>query len=190
MTARTAGKRAVQAAALLLAVLPAAASGFGRVRPAYEFFAHCCALAPGMPGTFLRAAYYRLTLRRCPLDVAIGFGTVLVHPGAVVGRFVSMGCYCVIGKARIGERTEIASLVQVTNGRHDHRRDESGALVRGEESETVIGAYCWIGSSAIVMAEVGDRSTIGAGAVVVKPIPPDSVAVGNPARVIRSAQGA
>jgi acetyltransferase-like isoleucine patch superfamily enzyme len=54
----------------------------------------------------------------------------------------------------------------------------------------VVGADCWIGASAVVMAAVGDRSTIGAGAIVVKEIPPDSVAVGNPARVIRSAGAA
>ena len=34
--------------------------------------------------------------------------------------------------------------------------------------------------------EIGDRSVIGAGAVVTRDIPADSVAVGNPARVIRT----
>jgi acetyltransferase-like isoleucine patch superfamily enzyme len=51
--------------------------------------------------------------------------------------------------------------------------------------ETVrIGADCWIGSGAIILAEVGSGSTIGAGSVVVKPVPAGSIAVGNPARVI------
>jgi acetyltransferase-like isoleucine patch superfamily enzyme len=34
------------------------------------------------------------------------------------------------------------------------------------------------------MADVGDGSTIGAGSVVTRPIPPGSVAVGSPARVL------
>jgi acetyltransferase-like isoleucine patch superfamily enzyme len=46
-----------------------------------------------------------------------------------------------------------------------------------------IGRNAWIGNSAVVMADVGDNGVIGAGSVVVKPIPADSVAVGNPAMV-------
>lgn len=51
-----------------------------------------------------------------------------------------------------------------------------------------IGDSVWIGAGAIVMGGVtiGDRSVIGAGSIVTKDIPPDSVAVGNPCRVIKS----
>ncbi len=50
-----------------------------------------------------------------------------------------------------------------------------------------IGADCWIGGSAVLCpgVTIGNRCVIGAGAVVTKDIPDDSVAVGNPARVIR-----
>ncbi len=50
-----------------------------------------------------------------------------------------------------------------------------------------IGADCWIGGGAIICpgVTIGDRSIIGAGSVVTKDIEPDSVAVGNPARIIR-----
>lgn len=50
-----------------------------------------------------------------------------------------------------------------------------------------IGKNCWIGSGAVILpgVNIGDRSIIGAGSVVTKDIPPDSVAVGNPCRVIR-----
>jgi len=47
-----------------------------------------------------------------------------------------------------------------------------------------IGADCWIGSGAILLAAVGAGSTIGAGSVVVHPVPAGSIAVGNPARVV------
>jgi acetyltransferase-like isoleucine patch superfamily enzyme len=57
----------------------------------------------------------------------------------------------------------------------------------GNFEEVQIGADCWIGAAAIVMAEVGAGSTVGAGSVVVQPIPASSVAVGNPARVIKAA---
>jgi maltose O-acetyltransferase len=50
-----------------------------------------------------------------------------------------------------------------------------------------IGDDCWIGGGAIICpgVHIGDRCVIGAGAVVTKDIPSDSLAVGNPAKVIR-----
>jgi maltose O-acetyltransferase len=51
-----------------------------------------------------------------------------------------------------------------------------------------IGDDCWIGGGAIICpgVTIGPRSIIGAGAVVTRDIPADSVAVGNPAKVIRT----
>ena len=50
-----------------------------------------------------------------------------------------------------------------------------------------IGNDCWIGGSVTILpgVSIGDGSTIGAGSVVTKDIPPLSVAVGNPARVVK-----
>ena len=54
-------------------------------------------------------------------------------------------------------------------------------------SPITIGEDCWLGGGVTVRPEVtiGDRCIIGAGSVVVKDIPSDSIAVGNPCRVIR-----
>ncbi len=51
-----------------------------------------------------------------------------------------------------------------------------------------IGDNVWLGGGVIVLAGVtiGANSVVGAGAVVTKDLPPDVVAVGNPARVLRS----
>ena len=49
-----------------------------------------------------------------------------------------------------------------------------------------IGAGTWIGSGAIVMADVGPDTVIAAGAVVTTPIPGRVIAGGVPARVIRN----
>jgi virginiamycin A acetyltransferase len=151
----------------------------------YATCAHLLALAPGPCGDFLRAAYYSLTLRGSSSDTRIGYGSFFVHPGASIGRNVSVGAYCVIGNARIGDRTQIASHVQITSGRRQHLRDEAGRM-SGSSSlfEVDIGADCWIGAAAVVMASVGSGSTIGAGAIVVHRIPPGVVAVGNPARPV------
>jgi maltose O-acetyltransferase len=58
-----------------------------------------------------------------------------------------------------------------------------------ESAEPItIGEDCWIGGGAIICpgVTIGDRVVIGAGSVVTKDIPSDSLAVGNPARVIRN----
>ena len=189
MSLRLVLKRGMQGIALVLVFPFSLICGFGRLWPVYTICAHTLALAPGMIGNFLRGAFYRLTLRDCSIDTNISFGTVLVYPDSSIGPCVSIGSYCVIGRASIGRGTQIASHVEITGGRHQHARDAEGNFREVTPGETVIGEYCWIGAAAILMAEVGSRSTIGAGAVVVKEIPAGVVAVGNPARVIRSTNG-
>lgn len=51
-----------------------------------------------------------------------------------------------------------------------------------------IGDDVWVGGGVIVLGGVtiGDGSTVGAGAVVTRDVPPRSVVVGNPAKVVRT----
>jgi virginiamycin A acetyltransferase len=175
---------------LALAFPMALLSGFGRLESVFLFFAQWCALGPGLPGDYLRIAYYRLTLEACDIESRIQFGSFFAHPQARFGRLAYIGSYCVLGRTSIGERTQIASQVQILSGRSQHSRDPDGRMRRhpGALDTVTIGADCWVGAGAIVMADVGDGSTIGAGSVVVKPVPPASVAVGSPARVIAPAE--
>jgi len=148
----------------------------------FTIFSQLLALGPGLPGDYLRSAYYKLTLRECSIDTRISFGTYFVRRESAVGRLVAIGGYCVIGGAMIGPGTQIGSHVLIPGGGHQHSRDESGDLTQTTHDEITIGSRCWIGDGAILMADIGEDSTIGAGAVVVKPIPSGVVAVGNPAR--------
>jgi len=181
-------KVAVQGAALV-AVWPAAAlSAFGRWETPFSFFATAFAVAPGILGDYLRIAFYKLTLAACSLSSRIQFGSFFAHPEARLGRSVYIGSYCILGKTVIGERTQIASGVQILSGRHQHVRDRSSRISGAEKGvfvPVIIGADCWIGAASVVMADVGAGSTIGAGSVVSRPIPPGSVAVGSPARLIK-----
>ncbi|MGN6163039.1 MAG: acyltransferase, partial [Flavisolibacter sp.] len=53
--------------------------------------------------------------------------------------------------------------------------------------ETIIEDEAHIGANSVVLAgvRIGRRSQIGAGSVVTKDIPPFSIALGNPARVVK-----
>jgi virginiamycin A acetyltransferase len=182
--------KAVVHALFLAAAFPAAAiAGFGTCKPFFSIFAHLFALAPGIPGDYLRIAFYKLTLAECSLSSRIQFGSFFAHPEARIAAHVYIGSYCILGRTVIGERTQIASAVQILSGRHQHLRDESGRISGSEQgvfAPVVIGADCWIGAAAIVMADVGAGATIGAGSVVSRPIPPGAVAVGSPAKVIKT----
>jgi acetyltransferase-like isoleucine patch superfamily enzyme len=180
-------KRLVQGIALVLVAPAALLCAFGRFRTLFTIFAHMYSQAPGMVGDYLRIAFYRLTLEQCSLDSRISFGSFFAHPEARVAEGVYIGSYCVLGRVHIGARTQIASAAQVLSGKHQHARDADGRISgsdSGAFTTVAIGADCWVGAAAIVMADIGDHVTIGAGAIVTKPIPENSVAVGNPARVL------
>ena len=55
-------------------------------------------------------------------------------------------------------------------------------------SPITIGNDCWIGGSVVIIGpcRIGDGVTIGAGSVVTRDIPDRCIAVGNPARVIKT----
>ncbi|MGF1703094.1 acetyltransferase [Photobacterium makurazakiensis] len=55
------------------------------------------------------------------------------------------------------------------------------------EDKVIIGHDVWIGHGAIILpgVTVGNGSIVGAGSVVTKDVPPWSIVVGNPARVLR-----
>lgn len=61
--------------------------------------------------------------------------------------------------------------------------------IRGPESgkPIVIGEDCWLGGNVIVLpgVTIGEGSTVGAGSVVTKDVPPYHCVAGNPARIIR-----
>jgi len=60
-------------------------------------------------------------------------------------------------------------------------------FTRGVRSHTRIGKNCFIGARSIIMPgiTIGDGSVVGAGAVVVKDVPPNVAVGGNPAKVIK-----
>ena len=93
------------------------------------------------------------------------------------------------GGIRIGKRTILGpNVVIVSSG---HRVDADVPIqASGKEFASVsIGADSWIGANVVILkgVSIGDRVVIGAGSIVTHDIPDRSIAVGNPARVVRTA---
>jgi virginiamycin A acetyltransferase len=193
MGAKLVLKRILQGLFLVFALLPSSLCGFGRISTIFSFFAQSSALVPGILGIFWRAAFYRLTLEDSSIDISIAFGTFFSRRAVTIAPFVSIGSYCIVGEVQIGARTQISSHVEIPGARQ-HFRDFSGHLSDStnatDAARLAIGADCWIGAAAIIMANVGAQSTIGAGSIVVKDIPAGVVAVGVPAKPIKSSVNA
>lgn len=90
-----------------------------------------------------------------------------------LGRDVKMGHFSYIGDAKIGANVNIGAGTITCN------------FDGVKKNETVIGDDVFIGSDTMLVAPVtlGDRSRTGAGSVVTKDVPEDSLAVGVPARI-------
>ncbi|MGW8887855.1 sugar O-acetyltransferase [Streptomyces sp. NPDC055749] len=92
-----------------------------------------------------------------------------------------------VARITIGEDCQIGPNVQLLTPTHpvepEPRRDKLEAAL-----PITIGDNVWLGGGAIVCpgVTIGDNSVIGAGAVVTKDVPANVVAVGNPARPVRS----
>lgn len=153
--------------------------------PVFHFGGHAVAMIPGVPGNYVRTAYYLMTLKACHPTVVVSFGTYFSSREASIGAKSGIGAYCVIGQARIGEGVRIASRVSIVSGLHEHGNTATyGEQMAGLSTQVIIGDAAWLGEGAIIAAEVGESAVVSMGAVVFKPVPPHSMAMGNPARFL------
>lgn len=117
------------------------------------------------------------------------------QPCITIGDNVSFNPRCHIGainRITIGNNVLFGTGVLVTD--HAHGKGEKVDMVLPpayrrlfSKGEVVIGDNVWLGEYAIVLpgVTIGEGAIIGAGAVVTRDVPPYSIAVGNPAKVIK-----
>ena len=158
----------------------------------FQTGAQLVSLIPGIFGNYLRKEFYRLTLKKCGADVCIEFGTILNQATVELGRRVYIGARCSIGECVIGDDAVIGSNVDIISGSRQHKFDRFDVPIReqgGSLEKIIIGSDCWIGNSAVIMADVGEKSIVGAGSVVVQAVEPASIVGGNPAHLLRKRTG-
>src|SRR5262249_14063242 len=160
----------------------------GRNR-ALESASQLLSLLPGVTGQYLRRAFLDRVLARCHSSALVEFGTLFSQVGAVIDENVYVGPRCQLGFVHLERDVLLAANVQIPSGGKTHYFDDPARPIReqgGERNMVTIGAGAWIGTGAIVLADVGSGTVVAAGAVVTKPLPDNVIAAGVPARVIRS----
>jgi putative colanic acid biosynthesis acetyltransferase WcaF len=88
-----------------------------------------------------------------------------------------------LGEIEIGARATVAQEVYLSTGSHDFSRPAIPLVT----AKITIGDDAFVGARAFVLpgVRIGVRSVVGACSVVTEDIPDDSIAAGNPCRVIR-----
>lgn len=132
----------------------------------------------------------RMILRVSEYDVSF---PALIHPNAVLTRWITIregaiitaGCI-LTNQITIGAHVHLN--LDCTVG-HDAVIEDYGTLAPGVHVSGIVtvreGAYIGTGANIIQSKTVGEWSVVGAGSTVVKDVPPNTTAVGVPAKVIK-----
>ena len=119
---------------------------------------------------------------------------VIARPGVGIriGDRTGIGDHCFIGGqggVEIGDDVLFGPEVRVFSENHLFQATDRPIRAQGEEkAPVVIEDDCWVGAGATILGgvRIGHGSVIGAGAVVANDVPPGSIVVGVPGRVVKS----
>lgn len=170
---------------------------------------------PGRIGSLMRRAWFKRCFKKSD-SLHISIGCQFIAPGSMSfsGKTrISDGCYFNAegGSITIGDRTAfntgahinascggriiigahclIGPGVVMRTANHRFSRTDINIQDQGHHAaDIVIDDNCWIGANVVILGgvHIGGGAIIGAGAVVTKSIPSMAIAVGVPARVIKS----
>lgn len=120
------------------------------------------------------SGYSYIEARTPETTITIGDGTYLNNNCTIIaeGANIDIGKECLIGQE-----------VNIFSSDFHGLRDRS----KPSKASVMIGNNVFIGARSMILkgVSIGNNSTIAAGAVVTKDVPPDTVAAGNPAKVIK-----
>jgi maltose O-acetyltransferase len=121
------------------------------------------------------------------LDLIVWLSGDRIELGDRVG--FNYGCYVNgYGGLVIGDRSIIGPYTMIHTANHEMEPDRPIVEQGWLPGPVSIGSDCWIGMGVCILpgVTIGEGVVVGAGSVVAKDLEPWSVAVGNPARAIRS----
>ena len=123
-----------------------------------------------------------------PGIIFYGEGNITCGRDSYMGRFGSIqaseGC-----KVTIGHNVAISHFVMIYTQNKEAGQDLSlpQSQIKKRMGDVTIGDHCWIGAQVFIRegVSIGNNSVIGAGSVVTSSIPPNCIAGGVPATVMK-----
>lgn len=139
------------------------------------------------------------TVIRNYANVSIGEGSILqdfvyiragIQGKVVLGKGCMVNSFCRLfghGGIEIGDNAQLGPGVTITTTEHDYSHTDKSETF----NKVIIGTRAWIGANATILpgVTIGENTVVGAGSIVSKDLPPNVVAVGVPARVIKEING-
>jgi len=140
---------------------------------------------------------------RCVVTASVVEGSVMeadsnigpfshLRPGSRIGSFTHLGNYAEVKNSTLGAHISMGHFGYIGDATvGDHANIGAGTVTCNydgvRKNHTEVGAHAFIGSDTMLVAPVvvGEGARTGAGAVVTRDVPPDSMAVGVPARVLQ-----
>lgn len=156
-------------------------------------FCHTIFTLPGVFGFWVRNLYYKKKLKQC--GILLEISPYVILDGA---KNISIGNRCRInrgvhinghGGITIGNYILIGMNVVILTANHNFDKLDIPIYCQDSTANKVdIGDDVWLGANSIILpgVSIGRGCVVGAGSVVTKNIPEYSIAVGNPAKVIKT----
>src|SRR5207342_692839 len=108
----------------------------------------------------------------CDPSATIQFGTIFSQAGARLDANVYVGPNCHLGLVHLERDVMLAAGVHVPSGPDTHGISRTDVSIReqaGVRTLVRVGEGSWVGSGAIILADVGRHCVVGAGSVVTHP---------------------
>ena len=123
-------------------------------------------------------------------SVIESFSTINNMVGAItIGSRSRIGLgNTIIGPVKIGNNVNLAQNIIISGLNHNYSDPDKTIISQGvNTSEVIIEGDVWIGANSVILAgiTIGKHSVIGAGSVVIRDVPPYSIVVGNPGKIIK-----